>query len=277
MIFRRRGCLLLLYFLPLAAFWLILHYDKSFRWQSTLWNFAASIVAFIATGMTAQMWVVPALQRRFDKEMRQYSRDDTREYVLLLRGFASQILKRKSREPEPGNLMSEIADAVPEHLAIVCIGAGETIRGLMAPSTYTPLQPPDQDWRTVMTLVAICARAIVITPNATRGCLEELWRIAGAPLLLEKTLVWMPYAEHKNVEKAWNQVRSSLSSLYRLPEYDARGTLYRPNADFSVRASWHPKKSKLRDGIEQALSEMPRSKYSLQFILAELDQRRLKW
>jgi len=278
--FRRRGCLILVYLLGAAPPLLFVFLnDESYRWSSTLWIFGAMIAAFFAVRMTTQMWVMPALQAKFDKEMRQYARDDTREYVVLLRGFTSQILKRKSGGggPEPGNLMVEIANAIPDHLAVVCIGAGETIRGLGAPSTYTPLQPSNQDWVKVLAVVAVGARAIVITPNATPGCVLELRGIAGIPELLEKTLVWMPYAEHKGVAKGWNQTKSMLNSAYRLPEYDERGLLYRPNADFSIRTGWHPKKSKLGEAMEQVLSEMPRSAYSLQFALAKLDQEGLKW
>lgn len=269
---RRAGCLLLLAFFALVPMWAITFFGKP-----SLWMFAAGIASFMATGLITQVWVMPAMQKKFDREVRRYAQDDPREYVVLLRGFASPVLKLKSREPEPGNLMSEIAGAVPDYLASVCIGAGETIRGLMGPSSYVPLQPPDQDWIKVFAVVAPGARAIVITPNATPGCLTELRLIASRPWLLERTLVWMPYADHKGVETAWNQIRSDLSDLYSFPEYDARGVLYRPNADFSPRTSWHPKKGKLREGIEQALAEIPRCRYSLQSALAELDQQGLKW
>ena len=72
-------------------------------------------------GLINQMWVLSRLRRRFDEENRWSAKYDSREHVLLLRSFESQIRKQKSNLPEPGNLLQQISGDVPAKFAVVCI------------------------------------------------------------------------------------------------------------------------------------------------------------
>jgi hypothetical protein len=269
---RRQGCLLLVSFSILAPMWAM-----TFFGEPSLWRFAAGIAGFFAAGMTVHLWVLPRIQRKFDRENRLRATVDPREFVVLLRSFESQVLKLKSGLAEPGNLMKEIPEAIPDDLAALCIGAGETIRGLHAPARYVRLEPSDQEWYKVFALVASGARALIITPDATPGCREELRTIAEVPALLAKTLIWMPHRHQACVKSAWEQTRDRLSGTFRLPDYEAGGVLYRPNADLSARVSWRPVKGRLREVLGEALGELPPSKYSLRVVLGELDRQGLAW
>jgi hypothetical protein len=277
-VLRRRGLLLLLGLspiIPVLAFVIYTH-DETASWRATIWQFAVMLVACAAVNLTVFLWVLPRIQWKYDKEIRQRARTDLREYVLVLRSFESQILRIKG-QTEPGNLMLEVCDAIPRDLAVVCIGRGDTIRGLMQLGAFVPLRPPNPQWEEVFKYLATCSRAIIVTPEATNGCIREMRMIVPSPILLAKTLVWMPHAHQKTVKPAWNQTRSRLHGFLSLPEYDAGGMLYRPNPDFSPRVTWPTQKRKVRETLGEAIAEIPRSKYNLRVALDVLDQKKLGW
>lgn len=243
----------------------------------SLWYFAASIGSFFVAGFAVNLWVLPRLQRKFDADVRTRALQDEREFVVILRSFHSQVLKVKSNLVEPGNLMANLSDAVPEKYAVVCIGAGETIRGLLRPSTYVPLNPPNEDWPTVFNFLAVGARAILVTPGATPGSLRELQTISIDPVLLAKSLVWMPRKEYKHVEPAWNQIKRDLGEEFNLPEYVSEGLLYGPKVDFSPDRRWYTWKGELKHALAEALDALPPSRRPLNVALLELDERRIPW
>ena len=146
-----------------------------------------SIGGVLIVGLINQMWVLSRLRRRFDEENRWSAKYDSREHVLLLRSFESQILKQKSNLPEPGNLLQQISGDVPAKFAVVCIGAGESIRGLLSPADYVALRPSNQDWFQVFVLMAAGVRAVIVTPDVTPDCLTELRAISRVSSLLART------------------------------------------------------------------------------------------
>jgi hypothetical protein len=237
--FWRRWLLWLLFLSPLVATWVASEYVTKYV-KPSLVSIVLPFVGYSAIGTVIGVFVGPWLKDRWGTRDKCEARSDSRRFVLVLRPFSSPLVDLPNSGPHyRGKIVAEFCSAMikKSDFAVVCIGQGERVSHDVTPSEFIRVEPPADRWMETFAALGLGCAAIIVIPEATDGCLRELRTISRIPEGLSKTLVWMPRARGRRqvVAKQWEAVRCNLTQFgFKLPPYDARGQLYRPNADFSV-------------------------------------------
>ena len=197
--------------------------------------------------------------------IRELSKTDERPPLLLLRSFAKTDLtdtcahfflgNRRSQMIEGGVAFSYFfGQAAAPTGRLIAIGKVKEVGGhfagrlgyfgVMDEVEQLYIITDEERWYRVFLYLAEASRAIILIPEITAGVEREMSILAHSNLT-SKTLVFMPPTP-KNVKGIEEFVRQKYANRWRtvreywqarglnLPDYDLRGMVYRPNADFSI-------------------------------------------
>jgi len=201
--------------------------------------------------------------------LRESSREDERPPILFLRAFAETDLTETYARVYPcycsryatvrgGEPFSYFFGKATAHLGrLLAIGKISEARGhimwhrlffsYMDEVEHLYLVTDDERWYRLFDYLARSCRAILVIPEITPGVEREISLLANSALI-SKTVVFMPPTTANFEGLCVKEVREKYANRWstvqehwrrrglRLPDYDRRGILYRPNADFSMQA-----------------------------------------
>lgn len=191
------------------------------------------------------------------------ARDDSRPPFLLLRSFFERntvslfhldksvgalLLWLWQCEDQPSvDFVSQLSMATTKYGPLLAIGGREIERaGASKHRIVVFVDSSELDWEFLFLETAKASRAIFVLPARSKAVMKEASILASLGLT-GKTIVLMPGIDYLGklseealsiVEDKWTHIQARwMSKGLHLPPYIAKGMLYIPNSDFSIRHS----------------------------------------
>ncbi|MBZ5689579.1 MAG: hypothetical protein LAP86_31655 [Acidobacteriia bacterium] len=244
--------------------------DMENYWIVSVWSLGKEIF-----GIVGLIWLIRVFYKAFS-DLRKFAewrirmepllsaaRGDPRPPFLVLRSFferntqslfhldnsvgALLLYLWQSEEQPSVDFVSQLSRATTKYGPLLAIGGREIEQaGLSKHRIVVFVDSSELDWQFLFLETAKASRAIFVLPARTKAIIIEVSLLARSGLT-GKTIVLMPGAYYRGkfseqalsiLEDKWAhiQVQWMLKGLH-LPSYVAKGMLYIPNSDFSIRHS----------------------------------------